>query len=36
MPLAAAQAPVAVAAGVCFQGGVVYSERFDLNVLVEP
>ena len=29
-------APVAVVAGVRFQGGVVYSERFDLNVLVEP
>jgi hypothetical protein len=29
-------APVAVVAGVRYQGGVVFSERFDLNVLVVP
>jgi hypothetical protein len=29
-------APVAFVAGVRYQGGVVYSERFDFNVLVEP
>ncbi len=29
-------APVAIVAGVRYQGGVVYSERFDFSVLVEP
>jgi hypothetical protein len=29
-------APVAIVAGVRYQGGIVYSERFDFNVLVEP
>jgi hypothetical protein len=28
-------APVAIVAGVRYQGGVVYSERFDFNVRVE-
>ena len=28
--------PIAVVAGVRYPGGIVYSERFDLNVLVVP
>ena len=29
-------APVAVVAGVRYKGGVVFSERFDFNVVVVP